>query len=642
MVKKMMNTKQLFNRLILILIVAAWLAPDLMAQKGQGGTESNLSMGFGARAFSLGRAFTALADDPTAVFWNPAGLEYVYQQSATFFHTTLFEGTNYDFLGYAFPTLNLGTFGMGVARIGVGGIKQRDYLNTDLGTFSWEEYHGFFSYGKRLPWDLSAGLTVRVVRRAWNGLADQGNLTDTGVGMDMGFMYRPQIFTNILLRDWTFGLNVRNLFAPQVKEGNAIDEFPLSIRLGVLRRIFLKGQQNHLNMLLDFDYSQKRDIKIHFGTEYRFRNLAMLRVGFDGSQPTFGAGLQYSIFQIDYAFTSSPYSSVFSSVHRFSVSLNFGPTRDDLFKIAEARRKEREEKLIAAMREADRQKMIKKHLAKGNEFFKQGQYLDAIVEFQQVLSQDAFNQKAKVMLDSADALLQKRMESERTQAIKEALDKERAESDRKFIQEHFEKGRLYLNKNQFTQALMEFNLALERAPNDETILNAISTTKRRLNEELNRLVAKIRQEFRNGNYSEALRLVAEAQLLGGENPALQREIDTLRQRIKLQETIQRGLSFFEVGEYDLALKVFEEALQLNPDNQLVKQYYEKARIESRSAKEELDPRSEQLFLKGVDMFVKGKYQEAINVWEEILKDHPYNKKVLTAIENARERLKKRK
>ncbi|MCD6374168.1 MAG: PorV/PorQ family protein [Caldisericaceae bacterium] len=636
--------KRILNKgkVVLGLVIIVLFAGDLFAQQGQGGTESNLSMGFGARAFSVGRAFTALADDPTAVFWNPAGLEFVYQQSATFFHTSLFEGTNYDFLGYAFPTLNLGTFGLGVGRIGIGGIHQTDEFNTQLGTFSWEEYHGFFSYAKKLPYDLSAGMTIRLVRRAWNGLVDSGNLVDMGVGMDLGLMYRPQIFTNVLLRDWSVGLNVRNLFPPQVKEGENVDEFPLSVRLGFMRRILLKGVGNQFNLMFDLDYSQKRDLRIHFGTEYKFRNLAMVRLGMDGSSPTFGAGLQYSIFQIDYAFSSSPYSNVFSSVHRFSISLSFGPTRDDLMKLAEARKKEEEAKLIAAIREADRQKMIKQHLEQADKFFNEGQYLDAIVEYQQVLSYDAFNQKAKVMLDSADALLQKRLDDERQKAVQTALDKERAESDRQFIQEHFEKGRTYLNNNQFTQALIEFNLALERAPDDPTILEAIKTTKRRLNEELNRLVTKIRQEFRKGNYSEALRLVGEARLLGGDNQALQQEIETLSQRIKVQETIQRGLSFFELGEYDLALKVFEEALQLNPENELVKQYYEKAKIEAQSKQEELDPAAEKKFLQGVDLFVKGKYQEAIDVWQEILKDYPYNKKVLTAIENARERLKKSK
>ena len=35
---------------------------------------SDLGMGIGARAMSMGGAFTAVADDASAVFWNPAGL----------------------------------------------------------------------------------------------------------------------------------------------------------------------------------------------------------------------------------------------------------------------------------------------------------------------------------------------------------------------------------------------------------------------------------------------------------------------------------------------------------------------------------------------------------------------------------------
>ena len=35
---------------------------------------SDLGMGIGARAMSMGGAFTAIADDATAVYWNPAGL----------------------------------------------------------------------------------------------------------------------------------------------------------------------------------------------------------------------------------------------------------------------------------------------------------------------------------------------------------------------------------------------------------------------------------------------------------------------------------------------------------------------------------------------------------------------------------------
>ena len=39
------------------------------------------------------------------------------------------------------------------------------------------------------------------------------------------------------------------------------------------------------------------------------------------------------------------------------------------------------------------------------------------------------------------------------------------------------------------------------------------------------------------------------------------------------------------------------------------------------------------------LFLRGNYGEAIKIWEEILQDEPYNKKVLRSISNARERIK---
>ena len=626
--------KKLFLAAFLLLIpISLW------AQDGQGGTENNLSYGFGARAIGLGQAFTALADDPSAMVWNPAGLDHVYQQSVTLFHTTLFEGTLYDFLGYAYPTLHLGTFGISVGRIGIGNIHHTGPGNEDLGTFAFEEYHGYFSYAKRLPWDITAGLTVHAIRRGWSNLNGE---VDMGVGMDFGMLYMPDFSDSPFLQDWALGLTVHNLFAPQVNEGIDIDKFPLGVRLGVSKKINFLSGSNQLIVLFDGDYSQYRDTRYHVGLEYRFRDLAMLRAGFDGRYPAFGAGVKYSVFQIDYAFGRQADSDFFPSVHRISLTFNFGMTRDEMLTLAEAERRAEEEKLIADMREKDRQRFIRTHVARADSFFNEGKYLDAIVEYQQVIGQDAFNKRATVMLDSAESSLNRQIEQEQTAAVQTALDKDRAEANRRFVKAHFDKGRLYLDKKQYMEALIEFNLAKERAPNETSISSAIQTTKRRMAEETSRLITQSRQEFKNGNYAKALGLLADARLLGGDNQAIQTEIETLSKRIKLQENIQKGMSLFEIGQYDEATKVFEQALQINPENALAKQYYQKSRIETAGKSQPMDATTERQYLQGVDKFVKGKYNEAIAIWEEALKAHPYNKKILKAIESARERLKKNK
>ena len=619
-----------------VLFIILFLNTFLTAQDG--GTQSNFSvLGFGARAIGLGQAFTALADDPTAIFWNPAGLEYINQQSATFFHTTLFDGVQYDFLGYAYPTLNLGSFGVGIARIGITGFEGRTADQAPTGNnFSRDEYQVFFSYAKKLPYNITPGITIRWIRNGWSNLVE-GDLVDVGVGADLGLMYRPGWIGSALFQDWSFGLKVHNLFAPQIREGIQIDEFPLTTKFGILKKIRF-GQAGALDIMFDIDHSQNRDLKFHFGSEYSFREMGKIRFGFNGATLAFGAGAKYSMFQLDYGYGVMEFPDVFSPTHRVSITVNFGATRDDMFQIAEAERLKEEDRIKREIREADKQEFIATHLNAADGFFAQNKYLDAIVEYQQVISMDPFHFRAGVMLDSSNVLLQNDFYQKQTIAVQNALDKERAESDRTFVQHHFNKGRLLLDQKQFIEAIIEFNIALEVDAGNQILKNSIATTKRRIGEEVGSLVKKSRDEFQNKNYSEALRLLADARLLGADNAQLQNEVEALASRIKLQETLHQGLLLYEVGNFKEALKVLEEALKLDPENSLVQQYYERTRLETLTSEKEMDPESQKKYHLGVDTFLNGKYLEAIKIWEEVLEVHPYNKRVLEAIKNARDRV----
>jgi tetratricopeptide (TPR) repeat protein len=604
-----------------------------------GGTESNFSLGFGARAMGLGQAYTALAQDPTAVFWNPAGLEYIKQQSATFFHTTLFEDSHYDFAAYAYPTLDLGSFGIGIGRIGVSGIDGRDINGDQTKIFEYSEYQAFFSYAKTLPWyGITPGITIRWLRM---GFTNIGNDSDAGIAADIGVMYRPDWIGNAFIQDWSFGLNIKNVFKPQLKAGIAVDEYPLTAKLGIMKTIRL-GQGGAFNVLLDLDHSQKRDMKFRFGTEYDFSDMGRVRIGHNGAALTFGLGGKYDMFEIDYGYNAMEYSDVFSATHRISVTVNFGMTRNDMFQIAERERIENENRIKKEIREADKREFVATHLEAADKFFEDEKYLDAIVEYQQVIGTEPFHFRAGVMLDSANGLLQNQFDQRQSLAVQDALDKNKATTDSMFIQEHFQRGRNLLDQKQFVEAMIEFNISLERNPDNPILKNSIATTRRRMAQEVNSLVQKSRDEFQNQNYSEALRLLADARLLGGDNSQLQNEIETLASRIRVQENIQQGLLLYDVGNYAEALKILEEALQLDPNNNLVKQYYDRTKAETMTSQEEMDPETEKKFLSGVNTFLSGKYAEAIKIWEEILEEHPYNKRVLESINNAKERLQKGK
>ena len=532
-----MKIKQnIFRGISIFLLTGCLLNSGLAsAQDGIAGTQSIFNFGFSARAMGMGRAYVALADDPSAVFWNPAGLEYIQRMNFQLFHTSLYEGAIYDFIGFAYPTLDFGTVGIGYARLGVGDIPVVDVDNVSQGTSNYEFSEFYIAYGKKLPYDITGGLTFKIERQSF----DFTNQLTGGFGLDLGLMYHPD-FENKYLQDVSIGFQYQNLLQPELKLGTHTENLPGLFRMGLSKAIQV-GLAGKMNFVMDFSKSQNEGGRFHAGTEYVYKDMGTARIGLDKNKPAFGLGAVYKFVQIDYSFgTLSNASEYFSPTHRFSLTFNLGKSREELTILAEEKQRQREKELVERTKEEERQRFIAERLKKGDEYLQDGKYLDAYAEFQQVVSVDPFNKTAKALFDSTNNLIQSNLDARLQNQIAEAVDKGLAEENRKFVQLHFEKGQVFLQKNQFTDALIEFNTALELSANDPIIQQAIQTTQRRLNEQVKKLVAQGRTEFRQGNYSDALRILSEALVLSPDDPGLQGEINTLANRIKVQQYVQQG------------------------------------------------------------------------------------------------------
>src|SRR5919106_2553757 len=85
------------------------------------GTRSGefLLLPVGARATAMGSAFSALADDISALYWNPAGITQLTSRSAMFSYIDYVADTRHIWVGFATPFgggdraigLQVGTFG---------------------------------------------------------------------------------------------------------------------------------------------------------------------------------------------------------------------------------------------------------------------------------------------------------------------------------------------------------------------------------------------------------------------------------------------------------------------------------------------------------------------------------------------------
>jgi tetratricopeptide (TPR) repeat protein len=626
--------KKVIIRLVVTVALILGIHNEIYAQQGEAGTQSVLNLGYSARALGIGRAYVAIADDPSAVFWNPSGLEFIPRISLTLFHTSLYEGTTFDFIGFAYPTLQFGTVGIGYARVAVGDIPVVDKFNIRQGLAHYEMSELYIAYAKKLPFKITTGLTFKIDRQEF----DFTNLVTSGIGLDLGIMYRPQLESG-LFRDLSIGFQFQNLIKPQLKLGAEREVLPNQFRIGILKPVRI-GEAGKMNIALDYRKSEQESGQFHAGTEYKFREMGAIRLGYDQSNIAFGAGLVYKFMQIDYSFGNLSKDNEFSATHRFSVTFNLGKSREELFFVSEEKRKQRERELVEQTREDERERFISERLQKGKEYLDGERYLDAYAEFQQVVSVDPFNKEATALFDSTNNLIQSNLDQRLQQSISEAIDKELAEENKRFVQLHFDRGQVFLQKNQFTDALIEFNFALERSPEDPIITQAINTTQRRLNEQVRNLVLRGRQEFQQGNYSDALRILSEAMVLAPDDPQLQNEVNTLANRIKVQQYVQAALQYYEIADYQEALSLFEEALTLDPSNQTIQQYIEKSKRGAGAEDVKLDPEAERLYIVGTEYFLAGEYEEALKVWRGVSERYPFNKKIQDALKNAEDRLRR--
>ena len=141
-----------------------------------------LSIGVGAKALGMSRTQTALADDLTSGYWNPAGLlEIESNFQVGFMHAEYFAGiAKYDYGAFAKPIDDKSAFALSVVRFGVDDIPNTiDLIDATgninynrISTFSAVDLAFLASYARKLKIaGLSLGANLKVVRRKVGGFA---------------------------------------------------------------------------------------------------------------------------------------------------------------------------------------------------------------------------------------------------------------------------------------------------------------------------------------------------------------------------------------------------------------------------------------------------------------------------------------
>lgn len=296
------------NRLIIgIFILAVCLSNAYAGGPGKSGG-AFLRIGLGSKAVSMGDAFVAVADDPSSIYWNPAGLLQIKRQQDLIMHTEYLADTNSEYFVHVKPIDGKRVLAGSLLYLYNTDIR-RDENRRELGTFKNTDLVLSAAYAFQKYPNLAVGLVGKLV---YQKLDVQKALS---LGIDLGGLYQTPI-DNLKL-----GFAIQNL-GTRIKFISESDPMPLNLRLGAAYKL-LDG----LTLAGDLYKPIDGKFKFNIGAEYWIKGKLALRAGIPeigGHKAKFGVGIGFKTgnYSFDYAFL--PYDKL-GNTHRISVVIKFAP-----------------------------------------------------------------------------------------------------------------------------------------------------------------------------------------------------------------------------------------------------------------------------------------------------------------------------
>jgi hypothetical protein len=304
---------------LLLLLPLSAEGAQIFEKVGTLGGQS-LKIGVGARAAAMGDAYTAVSDDATAVYWNPAGIARLSGQSITLNHAAWPANILFDQGAYVFNIKWIpGMLGVNVRALTMSrDIVRTTYLPEGTGeTFDAGEWAYGLTYARALTDKFSAGISINYVQTGLDDVKGSSTTFDFGTLYDVGVMGAK------------IGMSIQNVGSDMT----FIDEkvkMPVFFRVGGSFDVAQMGE-NRLLAAAEFTHPPDNSEKLNLGAEYSFHDYLFLRGGYKLNYDTEGLcagfGVKFpltivksSVARLDYAYQDMDF---LGGTHRVSINLGF-------------------------------------------------------------------------------------------------------------------------------------------------------------------------------------------------------------------------------------------------------------------------------------------------------------------------------
>ena len=268
-----------------------------------------LKLGVGGRAIGMGEAYSALSDDASGMYYNPAGISFGAGDEVTLMHKQWVFGTTSEFLGSTVHSQNF-TFGFGLNSTNVDGIEIRQQPGPPEGTFGLHDLAVSATASWRIDTSLSIGVTGKFLyEKIYVDESDGG-------AFDFGARYQYD-------RNFAFAAVITNIGSMSTLLNEPI-VLPAGARFGAS---FRSTPADYLAFTLASDVLKTfkdNGTRIDIGGELAYNSFLAFRTGYqfgyDAKGFSAGFGLRYGVVQLDYAFV--PFLDQLGDTHTFALTFS--------------------------------------------------------------------------------------------------------------------------------------------------------------------------------------------------------------------------------------------------------------------------------------------------------------------------------
>ncbi|MBD3285444.1 tetratricopeptide repeat protein [candidate division WOR-3 bacterium] len=600
-----------------------------------------------AKANGLADAAVTIADQPLALYVNPALLTRTVNRNLlfnpvgfTFGTATEFQDiipqifdsyTNIGFMGYNQP---LGDFGAGIAgfqdeegarglltgaayklgflHAGASlGLRYRENISQDETHFSPAFATGIAIPGIKLA-DVPGNISIAAAVRWFE-------LFNIQAGIDYSIYYF-HFLVNMHLRDLLQAQTTNldgSVHLAALFDMQEIIDFPLEVgggwgsdgRFGILTGADL----NILRIILSY-YKLPHPGTSHIGISVLFSVASteeveerLASIDKEAQEKSRITSNTYKSQGIDY-YNQGDYEE---AIHAFDVALVWDPTNEEALN------------WLQRVREEKRTSELRALLAGANAAIQSEDYLEAMNKAEAALAIDSTDSEAQKLASEAQQKFSQSVFSS-TSSLRNSGE----------INALYEKGLEQYAGGDYKGAEETWNQIEKLAPKMKSVKVYKQKTSQKITESVGDGLRRLETLEKQGRWRDALNLASSLQKMVPANQTIKSKISLYRSKIKTLSTQYQseGIDYYNRGYYVKAQKSFNAVLSLDPNHSTAKNYLE--RIKAKLQKKDVD----EIYLQGVQAYTNHRYQEAVRYWEQVLKIDPGYQNATRNIQRAKEKL----